>query len=137
MKITVRQLKRLIREAVGKINLGDRVRKLDQRSAVINNISIRNNDKETIKNKLSEQLEETFSELDMSDEDAMYGILFEKSDFILDRMVDADFATEVESVFSKREIAKIIADWQKNKIEELVEEMEIPRPLRKMLQGFM
>ena len=48
MKITVRQLKRLIKEAVGKINLGDRVRKLDQRSAVINNISIRNNDKETI-----------------------------------------------------------------------------------------
>lgn len=137
MKITIRQLKRLIKEAVDKTNLGDRVRKLDQRSAVINNISIRNNDKETIKNKLSEQLEETFSELDMSDEDAMYGILFEKSDFILDRMVDADFATEVESVFSKREIAKIIADWQKNKIEELVEEMEIPRPLRKMLQGFM
>lgn len=29
MKITVRQLKRLIKEAVGKTNLGDRVRKLD------------------------------------------------------------------------------------------------------------
>ncbi len=116
MKITVRQLKRLIREAIEDSTI---------------------NDKEAIKNKLSEQLEETFSELDMSDEDAMYDILFEKSDFILDRMVDADFATEVESVFSKREIAKIIADWQKNKIEELVEEMEIPRPLRKMLQGFM
>ena len=115
MKITVRQLKRLIKEAVEDSTI---------------------NDNETIKNKLSEQLEETFSELDMSDEDAMYDILFEKSDFILDRMVDADFATEVESVFSKREIAKIIADWQKNKIEELVEEMEIPRPLRKMLQGF-
>ena len=115
MKITVRQLKRLIREAIEDSTI---------------------NDKEAIKNKLSEQLEETFSELDMSDEDAMYDILFEKSDFILDRMVDADFATEVESVFSKREIAKIIADWQKNKIEELVEEMEIPRPLRKMLQGF-
>lgn len=116
MKITVRQLKRLIKEAIEDSTI---------------------NDKEAIKNKLSEQLEETFSELDMSDEDAMYDILFEKSDFILDRMVDADFATEVESVFSKREIAKIIADWQKNKIEELVEEMEIPRPLRKMLQGFM
>lgn len=115
MKITVRQLKRLIKEAIEDSTI---------------------NDKEAIKNKLSEQLEETFSELDMSDEDAMYDILFEKSDFILDRMVDADFATEVESVFSKREIAKIIADWQKNKIEELVEEMEIPRPLRKMLQGF-
>ena len=115
MKITIRQLKRLIREAVEDSTI---------------------NDNEIIKNKLSEQLEETFSELDMSDEDAMYDILFEKSDFILDRMVDADFATEVESVFSKREIAKIIADWQKNKIEELVEEMEIPRPLRKMLQGF-
>lgn len=116
MKITIRQLKSLIREAVEDSTI---------------------NDNETIKNKLSEQLEETFSELDMSDEDAMHDILFEKSDFILDRMVDADFATEVESVFSKREIAKIIADWQKNKIEELVEEMEIPRPLRKMLQGFM
>ena len=115
MKITIRQLKRLIKEAIEDSTI---------------------NDKEAIKNKLSEQLEETFSELDMSDEDAMYDILFEKSDFILDRMVDADFATEVESVFSKREIAKIIADWQKNKIEELVEEMEIPRPLRKMLQGF-
>lgn len=115
MKITIRQLKRLIREAVEDSTI---------------------NDNETIKNKLSEQLEETFSELDMSDEDAMYDILFEKSAFILDRMVDADFATEVESVFSKREIAKIIADWQKNKIEELVEEMEIPRPLRKMLQDF-
>ena len=100
MKITVRQLKRLIKEAIEDSTI---------------------NDKEAIKNKLSEQLEETFSELDMSDEDAMYDILFEKSDFILDRMVDADFATEVESVFSKREIAKIIADWQKNKIEELVE----------------
>ena len=95
MKITVRQLKRLIREAIEDSTI---------------------NDKEAIKNKLSEQLEETFSELDMSDEDAMYDILFEKSDFILDRMVDADFATEVESVISKREIAKIIADWQKNKI---------------------
>lgn len=138
MKITVRQLKRLIREAVGKTNLGDRVRKLDQRSAAINNISIRNNDKETIKNKLIAELEEAYKYSDITSEDEMHDILFAEPDFILDQFVDSDIAGEIIDTSSEDEIAEIVSDWQQEKIDMLLEDFdELPRPLRKMLQGFM
>lgn len=137
MKITVKQLKRLIKEAVGKTNLGDRVRAVDARSAAINNISIRNNSKEKFKNKLIAELEEAFKYSDRSNEDEMHDILMEEPDFILDKYVDSYVATEIFDTLTEDEIAQIVSDWQQEKIDMLIENFaELPRQLRKMLQGF-
>ena len=119
MKITVRQLKRLIKEAVGKINLGDRVRKLDQRSALINNISIRNNTKEKFKNKLIVELEEAFKYSDITNQDSDHELLNEEPDVILDKYVDPYVATEIIDTFSEDEIVQIVSDWQNEKLDNL------------------
>lgn len=119
MKINLRQLKRLIREAVGKTNLGDRVRKLDQRSAVINNISIRNNTKEKFKNKLIAELEESFKYADITNKDRTHELLNEESDFILDKYVDPYVVTEILDTLSEDEIVQVVSDWQNEKLDNL------------------
>lgn len=137
MKFSVKQLKRLIREAVFKTNLGDRVRKFDQRSAVINNISIRNNDKETIKNKLIAELQQTYRYSDMTNEDEMHNILFEDAEFVLNEFVDGDIEDEIRSVFTKKQINALIETWQTQKIDMLLANIDkMPKSLRLQLRGY-
>lgn len=113
MKFSVKQLKPFVKTAV-------------------------NNYKEEIISRLIAELEEAYKYSDIVNEDEMHDILFEEPDFILDHFVDSGIISEIIDTMSEDEIAEIISYWQQEKIDMLLEDFnELPRPLRKMLQGFM
>ena len=96
-----------------------------------------NNIKEEIISQLIAQLESAYQYADMTNEDNMYNILLEEPDTILNNQVDSDIVSDVMHLLKKNEIAEIVGYWQQEKIDMLIEDFdELPRTLRKLLQGF-
>ena len=126
MKITVRQLKRLIKEAVAD-----------------DNICI-NDDQIEIKNRLFADLEvefadleEAFTESDMLDASDIQNLLTRKYDFVLYHFVDMDLAEEVKDYFYSQQRKALVKIWQKNKIESLLQKYaDLPESLQKVVKDF-
>lgn len=126
MKITVRQLKRLIKEAV-------------EDDDVCNN-----DDEIEIKNKYFaaldtefEALEEEFAESNMIDASDIKNLLTRKSDYILYNHVAYDLAEEVKDYFYPYQRTALIKIWQKNKIESLLQKYaDLPELIQKIVKDF-
>ena len=110
MTITVMQLKRLIQEAV-------------------------KNDKNSLKNKLIAELEDSYKDIDLQDEDDIYDILTAPFDEILNTQVEISISKAIEAALSEDEIAEIIENWQQEKIDELMKNFhDLPISTQEILQ---
>ena len=111
MRIIIKQLKTLIREAV-------------------------KSDKKTFKNKLISQLEEAYQNIDIANEEDVYNILFEAVDFMLQEFCGIDPASmQTIDVLSEDEIIKLVEDWQTKKTNMLMKNIDqLPEATRTMLE---
>lgn len=126
MKITVRQLKRLIREAVEDDNIcvnDDQIEIKDRFFAAL--------DREF------EELKETFMESDMSDTYDIHAILTENFSHIYYNCIHRELADEVKDYFYPRQRKALLKIWQKNKIESLLQKYaDLPESLQKIVKPF-